>query len=404
MNRSQTDQGGRSPVIIPNRQLHVGLFVVAQFLYAVTHYIYSPTLPLYTQSKTENLTLVGLTLSMYGLWQLVIRLPLGIVTDRVGRCKPFIVGGFALAAVGAWMMARAEGIAGLMLGRSLSGVAAGIFGLILVVFSGLFLPHESVQSSTILTAIGAMGIMSSTAMTGVLNELGGYALAFYVSAGAAVLALVVVLPAYERRRPPQPASSHAIAALITRRDVLIPSLLCAVLQYASTATTYGFLPILASEMGVRDVTQGILMSTQVGFLTLGSVVAGFTARRLGDWRTVWLGLALLAVGVGVAALAPALWLLFVAQCFIGFAWGITYPVVTGISIKYVSDVGRNTAMGAFQMGCSVGVFAGSWISGMVADLLGIRPMFGVTALAILALTVVVARSSGQRGFGEAVAG
>jgi MFS family permease len=383
-------------VTIPNRQLHIGLFVGAQFLYAVTHYIYSPTLPLYVQSKTEDLALVGLALSMYGLFQLVIRLPLGIVTDRVGWCKPFIVGGFALAAVGAWLMARAEGITGLMIGRALCGVAAGIFGPILVVFSGLFLPHESVQSSTILTAVGAVGIMSSTAITGILNELGGYGLAFYVSVGAALLALVLVLPAYERRRPPQPSRPRAIVALITRRDVLVPSLLCAVLQYASTATTYGFLPILAGQMGVRDVMQGFLMSTQVGFLTLGSVLAGFAARRLGDWRVVWLGLALLAVGVVIAALAPVLWLLFLAQCLIGFAWGAAYPVVAGISIRHVADVGRNTAMGAFQMGCSLGVFTGSWVSGLVADLLGIRPMFGVTAFAILVMAAVVALRNPDR--------
>jgi MFS family permease len=183
--------------------------------------------------------------------------------------------------------------------------------------------------------------------------------------------------------------------LIARRDVLIPSLLCAALQYASTATTYGFLPILANRLGASDLAQGMLVSIQVAFLTLGSVMVGVVVRRLGDWRLVWLGFSFLATGVGLAALAPALWLLVVAQCFIGLAWGTIYPVITGMSIKHVADEGRNTAMGAFQTGSSVGVFAGSWISGLVAGWLGIRPMFGVTAFAILALAILVARTSGR---------
>lgn len=389
MHRSGTDSPvSASRTAIPYRQFHVGLFVLAQFLYAVANYAYSPTLPLFVQSKTGNLSLVGITLSMYGLWQMIIRLPLGIATDRAGWCKPFIVAGFALAALGAWLTGQAHDITGLMVGRSLSGVAAGIFGPILVVFSGLFLPHQSVQSFTILTAVGAVGIMTSTLATGFLNEMGGYSLAFYVAAGAAVLAALFVLPAYERRRPRQRVSARSVLSLITRRDVLIPALFCAALQYTAAATTYGFLPILAGQMGATGVTLSILMSTQVGLLTLGSVTAGLVVKRIGDRRLVALGLVMLSAGVGLATVAPTIWMLFVAQCFIGFSWGTCYPVITGMSIKQVADVGRNTAMGAFQMGCSVGVFAGSWISGMVADRLGIRPMFGLTGIGVLFLAIL----------------
>jgi MFS family permease len=45
---------------------------------------------------TDNLALVGVVLAMYGLWQAIIRLPLGIAADWFGRCKPFIVACFAL--------------------------------------------------------------------------------------------------------------------------------------------------------------------------------------------------------------------------------------------------------------------------------------------------------------------
>lgn len=85
-----------------------------------------PTLPVYVQSKTSNLALVGVVLSMYGLWQAIIRLPLGIVADWLGWRKPFVIIGFILAGVGASIMGVASDANGLIMGRAISGLAAGI--------------------------------------------------------------------------------------------------------------------------------------------------------------------------------------------------------------------------------------------------------------------------------------
>ena len=358
--------------------------------------VYLPTLPLYAQSMTGNLALVGIALSMFGLWQIVIRLPLGVATDRSGWSKPYIIGGFAVAAIGTWMMGQADGVAALMIGRSLTGMAAGVFGLLVVVFSGLFLAQESVQASTILIVVASLGTLTATSMTGFLNQLGGYSLSFYVAAGAAVLAIVLLLPAHERRRQPHPVSASSVGKLVTRRDVLIPSLLGAAIQYAATATTFGFLPILANQMGAGDVMISILTSTEVAFVAVGSLLARYATRRIRDWTLVSLSLVMLSAGVGLAALAPALSMLFAVQCLIGLSWGICYPVITGMSIKQVEDVGRNTAMGAFQTGCSIGVFGGSWVSGVLANMMGIRPMFGVTAFGLSALAVLLIRKPGLR--------
>jgi DHA1 family multidrug resistance protein-like MFS transporter len=75
-----------------SRWLTITLYVIVVFLYWVALYLYMPTLPTYVQSKSDNLALVGVVLSIYGLWQMMIRLPLGIVADWLGWRKPFIFG------------------------------------------------------------------------------------------------------------------------------------------------------------------------------------------------------------------------------------------------------------------------------------------------------------------------
>lgn len=372
-----------------SRRLMITLYATAVFLYWMALYLYVPTLPTYVQSKSDNLALVGVVLSMYGLWQAILRLPLGITADWLGRRKPFIVVGFALAGLGAWTMGTAQGVNRLIVGRAITGLAAATWVPLVVVFSSLFAPHEAVRASALLTAIGAVGRVLATGVTGSLNELGGYSLAFSLAAGAATLAVLIVLPAGEGRHPPQRPSVTGIGSLITRRDVLLPSLLAALSQYANWATTFSFAPILVRQLGATDVTQSALMSMHTGVVVLGNLLTTAIVRRVGARRLVYLGFALLSAGIGGAALAPSLRLIFVAQFCIGLAQGISYPTLMGMSIQQVADAERTTAMGLHQAVYAIGMFGGPWLSGLLADAMGIRPTFGVTAFVCLALGLFV---------------
>ena len=88
-----------------------------------------PTLSVYSEEVTRDLSIVGTIISMYGLWQAVARYPMGIVSDIIGKRKPFILVGFALSAVGAFVMMRATGAAGLIIGRGITGPFGGGVGV-----------------------------------------------------------------------------------------------------------------------------------------------------------------------------------------------------------------------------------------------------------------------------------
>jgi MFS family permease len=370
---------------VSSRKLLITLYAAAVFLYWIALYLYMPTLPVYAQTKTDDLALIGVVLSMYGLWQAVIRLPLGITADWLGWRKPFIVLGFALAGLGAWAMGTAGSVDGLIVGRAITGLAAGTWVPLVVTFSSLFPPAEAVRASALLIMVGSVGRMLATSVTGSLNELGGYPLAFFLATAAAALAILIVLLAQERRRPPKPPSVQGIGRLITRRDVLLPSLLSAVNQYANWASTFGFLPILARQLGATDVTQSILVTMNIGVLTLGNLMTTTLIRYMGTRRLVYLSFWLIAIGTSSAALAPSLPVIFFAQFCIGLSQGIGYPVLMGMSIQNVADAERTTAMGLHQAVYAIGMFTGPWLSGILADAMGIQPMFGATAFACLAL-------------------
>ena len=354
-------------------------------------YFYVPTLPVYTQNRIGDLAKVGVVLSMYGLWQAIVRLPLGIVADWVGQRKPFILLGFVLSGLGAWVMVSANGYGGLVAGRAITGLAAAAWVPLTVLFSSQFAPEEAVRATALLSLINGFSRMAATGSTGSLNQLGGYSLAFYLAIGAAVLAILVTLPLRERVRPPKRPSVKGIGFLVTRQDVLFPALLSSVGQYIAWATTFGFLPILAERLGASNEMQSLLVSMNLGVGMVGNLLTTAIVRRIGNVRLLYLSYLTLIVGITILALAPSLPFVLLGQMLLGLGGGISMPLCMGMSIEKVVESERATAMGLHQAVYGIGMFAGPWLSGILANMLGIQPMFGVTAAAALIFSMSLAR-------------
>jgi MFS family permease len=368
-----------------SRKALIAIYITVVAFYWASLYFYVPTLPVYVKTKVDSLTAVGTILSMYGLWQALIRLPLGIAADWAGRRKPFIIAGFILSGLGAWVMGTATTGLGLGIGRGITGLAAGTWVLLTVVFSSLFPPAEAVRATALLTTVNSLSRMVASGMNGTLNGIGGYSLAFFVAIAVAGIAILALLPAQEDRRPPVRPVFKDLLALITRPDVFRPSLLGALAQYVTWSATLSFTPILANRMGANDVTQSILTSGSIGIVTIGNLITATLARRLGNRTLAGWSFVLLAGGAVTAAFSPNLAWLFVAQFIVSVGSGIAHPLFMGLSISKVEDGQRSTAMGLHQAVYGFGMFAGPYISGALADWIGIQPMFGVTGFFCLLL-------------------
>jgi len=142
-------------------------------------------------------------------------------------------------------------------------------------------------------------------------------------------------------------------------------------------------PILAKQLGATDVTQSMLVTMHIGVVIIGNLMTTFLVSRIGAKRLVFLSFGLYSIGIGLAAYAPTLTVLFVAQLCMGLAQGVSYPVLMGLSIKYVVDSQRTIAMGLHQSVYAIGMFVGPWLSGLIADAIGLQPMLGGPPLSVL---------------------
>jgi DHA1 family multidrug resistance protein-like MFS transporter len=359
------------------------LFAAAVFLFWFSQYVFLPTLPEYLRSKVGSLAVVGAILAMYGLGMVVVRLPLGILIDALGRQKLFLFGGILVSALGSLALGAGGTIPALYIGRSFTGLAQGIWVPLVVVFSGFFPPDQSVRAAAMLTLFSAAARIMATPLNGYLNEWGGHILAFYVSCAAAVLAAILVLPVPLDSRPTGTPKLRPLLRLFLRKTVLLPSVLGAINQYVIFGASLGFMPVLAVRLGAGDVALGYLAMVNLLFLLIGNLTATSSSSR---FRSEWLVLAsylLFAAALVAAALCKNIPLLFISQGCIGLAHGIGYPVLMGMTIRDVPVQSRASAMGLHQSIYAVGIFIGPWASGALAQAFGIRPMFALTAVLVL---------------------
>lgn len=377
-----------SPTIflnVTNRKAAIGLYALAVFFFWASQYIYLPILPTYVQSKVTDLSLVGFVLSMYGLWQALVRIPLGIAADWWGRRKPFLIVGLALGGLGAWMLGASNDLIGLTSGRAITGISTGVWVVLVVAFSALFPPAEAVRASSLLMIANSLGRIVATASTGALEELGGATLVFSIATGLGLLSALLIMPIGEVRLVARAPSARSIGVLLRRRDVMLPTWLSTLSQYVLWSTSFGFFTVLAKQLGATSVVQGMIVTIHIVFAMLGNVIVLSLVSRLGAPKILSASFVILFIGTLIAALAPSLPILLLAPMFVGLALGISYPVTMGMSIERVGEAERATAMSLHQAIYAIGMFVGPAVSGVLADHIGLQPMFGVTALAILVL-------------------
>ncbi len=362
-----------------DNRIRIFLFLTVTFLFWTALYLYVPTLPTYIKTKTTNLTIVGLVLSMYGLWMVFIRLPMGLIGDSLGWGKPLIILGIFTASLGAFIMGRGNTLAMLAVGRAFTGLSAGTWVLLIAVFSTFFDLDQAVFASSLLTFSASLGRMIGTGLTGFLNQMGGYQLSFYLAAVTGILAIIVVFFIKEKRRPPEKVSLKSITRLLTRKDVLLPTIISIFVHYGDWSVTFGFLPILAQQMGAGDVTKSMLISANIASITTANLLNTFVLKKVKHTFLLSIAALLFFAGIVLIAFAPSITQLFGGTICMGFAFGIIYPILVGLSIQKVAGSQRSTAMGIHQSLYAAGMFTGPWLSGIIADRIGIQPMFLITA-------------------------
>ena len=342
-----------------------------------------PTLSVYTKTIVSNLALVGIVASSNAFGQIIFRIPLAILADRYGIHRQLILAGTLIIALGAYLMASSNTATGLFIGRTLTGIGASTWILMIVFFSNLFRLEESIKATAILISINSIGRLIAATSTGFLNELGGYSLAFYVSACLAGIAFLFYLPNMDGKQTTVTMHMTDLRQVVVHPAVVITSLLGMLNEIAFFTAGQTFFPILANTFGAGNIQLSLLLDVNLVVVIVANLTMSAVVKKTGPFPVLYFCFTSITVGLLIAMFANSLWMVYLAQFVLGLGSGTVYSALVGFSMEHVNANVRSTAAGIQQSISAIGMFVGPWIGGMIADWIGIQPMFGVIAGLVL---------------------
>lgn len=367
-----------------SRPVALTLVACATFTDIVAYSIAVPVLPDLSHRLGASPTTIGLLFSSFGVTLLAVSLPMGTVSDRVGRKAPLVGGMIALAA-STLLLAFADRLAWLFAARFVQGAADAVTWVVgFALLADVYGPDERGRAMGIVMSTTGLGLMVGPSVGGWLYEVGGLRLPFLVVAvlAAAVGAAFGVLDAPTAHA----ARERTSMAIMARQPAVVACVLIVTVASATVSMLEPVWPlVLASRLALRPGQIGLIFGIGALCASLLNPIYGRLADRWGGRRLMMAGLAAsaailpafgLATGFGSAAVVHALEMSAVALV-ITPSLAYMAALVTGVGMGSFG-----VAYGLYNFGWGVGLLGGPALGGFLLERIGFSALTVTWALAV----------------------
>lgn len=358
------------------------LFMIATSFFWFSLYAYVPELSTYAKELGANYEMIGLIAGSYGLTQTLLRIPLGIVSDGLNKRKLFIEIGMLITIISCLVTFFFPTIFSLLVTRLLAGIAASTWVLFTVLFASYYKHEESPKAIGIMNAYNAIGQLAAMLLGGFISLKFGTRYLFLLGAIGGLFGLGLSFFIDENQQINRvPLHIKEVFLIACDKRLGKVSILAILSQLLTFATTFGFVPIVAENLGASHVQLSLI--TAIGIIPavwVSTLSATVFVRLWGENKTLIYGFTLSAILCIITPIISNLWILIITQFFAGVGRSMVFPLLMGLSIRNIDESKRATAMGFFQAVYGIGMIVGPIILGALAGQFGLTAGFMVTGL------------------------
>lgn len=375
--------------IIKKQEQKILLIIVALFWFA--QYVYIPYQTPYLAAINVSTSFIGVIVGSYGISQLALRLPVGILADLRPNHRLFISLGTLCAGIASLFRIFFQSGTGFLLGNVFSGFASATWISFMVYYLSL---HDN-QMQTAATGkiimtnnIGMLiGFITSSllynhiGMTNIclLSVLGGFS-GFVISLKLKKTDTNIEIA----------VNVKELLAVGKQPKLILFSFLALIQQGIQMSTTMSFTNQLLKEQGATDFQVGLssitYMLSAVIFSRIGSGISLNYQRR--KWLT-FSSFGLLALYCFTVPLANALLVFYLLQLIPGVGTGILFSLLTSEAMEGIELNKKSSAMGFFQAIYAIGMTLFPVIVGAINNAMNLKIACRVLAGTSLVGGVVV---------------
>ncbi len=333
--------------------------------------------------------MVGIVLSAYAIPQVLLRIPIGIWSDSLGKRKPLVIIGIVFTSLGALGLGLSVTTWLLFLSRMTTGIGASAWVVFPLYFTAYFRENGSDKAIGIINFVRSIALISATAVSGFIAEGFGLNQPFFIAAALGVVALFAL--SFTKESKPskvRPATWSNFRNVVTRPKLIIVSIAAILLHFATFTGVFGFLPVYSSSIGASSGELGLITMINLGFSAFGALSAVWICRKLGYRLTIICSALLISSSLLAIPFINTIPLIMTVQISCGFGSGILMTLFMVLSIRGLRPEQQATAMGVFQAVYAIGMFAGPITSGFLGSGLGLSTVFYLSGSLALLISVM----------------
>jgi DHA1 family multidrug resistance protein-like MFS transporter len=382
------------------KPIRLSLYVLA-FLATLGYGVMIPSLAVYCQSLGGTSSTVGVVVSAFAAAQLLTQVPMGRLSDRIGRVY-MVVAGFALMAIAASLYNFAYDPRTFVALQAIAGVGAGcLWPPVLAMLSETTAAAERGRVMGAFNTVFFLGVGLGPLLGGFIASALGHNAVFNVWAAiAAAGAFVCMLTIKDAPRVPRAARGTPSAQMESTpliRKGYWPTFVagCMVRSRGGICASFNnaLLPLYAVSLfaATPKMIGGLMFIHGLG-LAFFNIPGGIMSDRMGRRLPAVLGSLVATAGVIWYAAATEYWALFAAVALAGAGSAFSTPAVAALTAD-VSDPRRSAeAFGYFLTSFNMGMALGALVFGFVADALGLWGgvvAWGMTSLAFSLVGLII---------------
>lgn len=363
-----------------------GLRMLGLFLLLPVFSIHARGLP-----GGEHALWVGLALGIFNIVQACFYIPLGRLSDRIGR-KPVVLWGLSLFVAGALICAAQDNLLWIAIGRGIMGAGAVSAAISAWVAD---LTREQVRTRAMALVGGSIALSFALSLVIAapiyrLISLSGIFIVLAILGVAAMLVTHFVLPSNK----PASNTQHASLKEVFLRPELMRLNLGVFVLHATQVAMFLVVPRLLVQAGLPLASHWeiylpvVLLSF---FLMAPILIFGEKKQKLRTILLLAIGLLLVAEFLftktsSVMSIAVALLIYFV-----GF--NLSEALQPSLVSRFAKE-SKGTALGVYNTTQSIGLFSGAAVGGYLMDSHGDLSVFTM-GLALLVCWLIIAWSMGE---------
>ena len=350
-----------------------------------------PLYPFFARSLGASVALIGALASSTGLTMVLCSIPLGSLSDRLGR-KRIMQLGIACFIMAPLIYTFASDPLHLLPARIIWGVAMGSTFSIGFVYATEIAPknRRGLAQGLYLTSMG-IGFTVGPLVGGFTAKALGYSSAFYVTAGLAACGFIALLFVPEKKIDFAMPAHSPFAGF--RGIIGNPRLLSAgVANFFNSMifnTVMIFFPLYGISIGLDEPQVGMGLTVRGLASTVTRIPAGMAMSRLGALKMMAFGLGASAMMILAIPVFDALVLLSVILGLQGIFYGIYLTSANTFVTEVAPEGMEGASMGVFSTFSNVSGIVSPIVLGVVAEAWGIDATFRVSfGLAVVGLVIL----------------